>query len=155
MRNAHFIMKLNPQILKESEVIPYAYHVFATDIKKDNLSKDIWIEISEIDFKDKEKNIKFAETRGVSAEEKDYREVIEHYLITHQKAPLAYVTRLVLLYVRKKLYEQYNEKETVEIEINNDFSKMMRLEKYIKLLKKTDEISVAKIKEIESILMED
>ncbi|MBD5490283.1 MAG: hypothetical protein HDR13_16110 [Lachnospiraceae bacterium] len=147
------IMKLSPQILKESEVIPYAYNVLATDIEKNNLSKDIWTEISELDFKDKDKELKFAETRGVSVENKIYDQVIEHYLDTHQRAPLAYVTRLVLLYARKKLHEQYNAKEQVEIASNDDFSNMTRLEKYIKLLKKTDTVSVEKIKEIDNILL--
>ena len=82
-----------------------------------------------------------------------------HYLLSHQRAPMAYVTRQVLLYARKKLHDQYNAKEEqVEIvsnDVSNDITHIKRLEKYIHLLKKTDAESAEKIKKIDNILMED
>jgi len=98
------IMKHNPRITKESEVFSYAYHQVASDIKA-NSDFVIWDEIALIDFKDRRAEIEFPETRAVSADEADFDVVLKHFSDRPNvhRVQFAYLTRLVLLYTRRKL----------------------------------------------------
>lgn len=151
------IMELNPRITKESEVFPYAYHQVATDIINSRESVN-WDEILLIDFQDRKSNISFSETRGITVDEEDYQVVLEHYSKRPgvKRVQFAYLTRLVLLYTRKKLRELkgkevYEESEIVIERING----ISLIRKFLELFE--DETKEAKIKilEIQKILEEE
>lgn len=83
------------------------------------------------------------------------------YLNRARKAPLAFVTRLVLYYVRKNLYnvEEVSEKAALpddEIVFDgfkeDETGRLIRLRKYMELLMKKDEASFEKIRQIDEIL---
>lgn len=149
------ILELNPRLIKESEVFSYSYHQVATDI----LSSEYfdWDKISMLDFGDRNSSIEFSETRAVSVEDEDFKIVCENFQSRPgvNRVQFAYLTRLVLLYTRKKLRdikEQEKEKQPERITESEDLSRMTRLEKYIQLLQKNDENSINKIKKIDKIL---
>lgn len=91
--------------LKETEVIPYCYHIIAQDIVNCVISPEIWDSLPKLSFKIE--NITFSETRGVTLNDEDYTTVANFYLSRPnvKRAPLAYMTKLVLLYTRNKLEE--------------------------------------------------
>ena len=98
------IMELNPRITKESEVFPYAYNQVATDIKTNSESVN-WDDILLLDFQDRKSNVEFSETRSITIDEEAYQIVLESYCQRPKirRVQFAYLTRLVLLYTRKKL----------------------------------------------------
>lgn len=98
------IMELNPRLGKDSDVFPYAYHEVASDIVKDPELVN-WDEVVLLDFKDRDAEMTFPETRTVTADENDYKIVLEHFSKRPNvhRVQFAYLTRLVLLYTRKKL----------------------------------------------------
>lgn len=117
------ILELNPRLSKESEVFNYAYHQAASDIRERNNSVD-WDEIAMLDFKDRKVNMEFPETRTISIEESDFRTVCEHFQKQSgvSRVQFAYLTRLVLLYTRKKLRDIKGVTEiegTKQIEVEN------------------------------------
>lgn len=164
--------------LKESEIIGYAYNIMARDIANGDLrSTTIWDDLLKLDFGDKKKEIKFAETRGCSINDDDFTIVINKdeanpaaYLNRKNvfRAPLAAVTKLVLYYVRKKLHEQEKSKVNEERKMTvkdvdivlgelkaNETDRLVKLQKYLNLLICTDKKSLEKIKQIDEILKED
>lgn len=117
------ILELNPRLVKESEVFNYAYHQAASDIQKKNNLVD-WDAIAMIDFKDRRVNMEFSKTRTVSIDEADFRTVCEHFQKQSgvNRIQFAYLTRLVLLYTRKKLRDIKGIAEiekTKQIEVEN------------------------------------
>lgn len=103
--------------LKETEVVPYAYKIMARDISNKEVDATVWDDMLKVRFEDGE--IEFSETRGISIDDADFKIVIEKnddypaaYLNREgvTRAPLAYVTKLVLFYVRLKLAKENVEK---------------------------------------------
>ncbi len=165
------IMELNPRITKESEVFPYAYHQVATNILS-NSESVMWEEISLLDFKDRQvqATITFSETRGVSVDEEDYNVVLDHYSARPgvKRVQFAYLTRLVLLYTRKKLREMKGvvigteSKSEVEVEkMNTPLVEKLRIDgvalifKLAELLLEETEKSKEKILRIKYIMDEE
>lgn len=155
------IMELNPRITKESEVFSYAYHQVAIDILSNSESVN-WKEIESIDFKDRQATITFSETRGITIDEEDYRVVLDHYFSQpeRKRAQFAYLTRLVLLYTRKKLRDlkgiaiETGLKSEVKLEkIKVDGVSLIR--QLAELFEKDTEEALRKILEIKEILEEE
>lgn len=152
-------MELNPRITNESEVFSYAYHLVAIDILTNSESVN-WDEISLIDFKDRQSNITFSETRGITVDEEDYRVVMEHFSARTgvKRVQFAYLTRLVLLYTRKKLRDMKgaaieSKSEVVVEKIKIDGVSLIR--QVAELLEKDTEEARMKILKIKQILVED
>lgn len=127
------ILELNPRLSKESEVFSYAYHQVASDIQEEKDLVD-WNAVAMIDFKDRKVDMEFSETRAVSVDEVDFKIVCEHF----QKQPgvnrvqFAYLTRLVLLYTRKRLRDikgvtEIEDTRLVEIEHIDGVELMKRI----------------------------
>jgi len=155
------IMELNPRITKESEVFSYAYHQVAIDILSNSESVK-WDEISLIDFKDRQATITFSETRGVSVDEEDYKIVLEHFSARPgvKRVQFAYLTRLVLLYTRKKLRDMKGVAVETELksEVNVEKIKIdgvSLIRQIAELLEKDTEDAQMKILEIKQILEEE
>ncbi len=111
--------------LKETEVVPYAYRMMAEDIVKGEVNASVWDDMLKISFDDN--MIEYPETRGISIDDSDFKIVIEKnpdypaaYLNREgvTRVPLAYVTRLVLYYVRLKLTKENSEKTENDIATN-------------------------------------
>jgi len=99
------ILELNPRLEKESDVFSYAYNQMAMDIL--NKIQVDFDEIALLDYHDRTVDIEFADTVSVSIDERDYKVVLEHFSERPNvhRVQFAYLTRLVLLYTRKKLRE--------------------------------------------------
>lgn len=111
--------------LKETEVIGYAYKMMAQDISNNVVEVSVWDDMLKLDFGDKEKKLEFSETRGCYVADADFEIVINKnkkypaaYLNRENvnRAPLAYVTKLVLYYVRLKLQKEKNAAQKIEIQ---------------------------------------
>lgn len=89
--------------LREPEIVGYAFDVMAKDIKAQVIDDFIWNDLSKIDFKDSK--IEFSDTRGVSIKDDAWQVIMDSYMAREevQRAPFAYVTKLVLAYVRREL----------------------------------------------------
>jgi hypothetical protein len=149
------IMELNPRITKESEVFSYAYHLVAKEILSNSESVK-WEEISLVDFKDRQSTITFSETRGITIDEQDYRVVLDHYLgqPERKRVPFAYLTRLVLLYTRKKLRElkgiavETKSKSEIRVEKINGVSLLRQIAELLEKDTVEAEIKILKIREL-------
>ena len=168
-------------VFLEPEIVGYAFDVMAKDIKAQIIDDFVWNDLSKIDFKDSK--IEFSDTRGVSIEDDAWQVIMDSYMAREevQRAPLAYVTKLVLAYVRQKLQleiklkdseqilesevitnEKHQSKRTLETkcveklgDLNaEEVGRLVRLNRYLNLLIHTDPVSIAKIKKIEEILNE-
>lgn len=150
------IMELNPRITKESEVFSYAYNLVATDISTNRASVK-WDEISLIDFKDRESNITFSETRAITVDEEDYRVVLEHFSARPgvKRVQFAYLTRLVLLYTRKKLRDMKEAAMESKFEIMVQIDGVSLIRQVAELLEKDTAEARMKILKIKQILMEE
>lgn len=173
----NYIAKMVPG-LREPEIVRYAFDVMAKDIKAQVIDDFVWNDLSKIDFKDSQ--IEFSDTRGVSIEDDAWQVIMDSYMAREevQRAPLAYVTKLVLAYVRQKLQleikledsEQVLESEVIANEEHQSETKcveklgdlnaeevgrLVRLNRYLNLLIHTDPASIEKIKRIDEILKED
>lgn len=177
----NYIARMVPG-LREPEIVGYAFDVMAKDIKAQIIDDFVWNDLSKIDFKDSK--MEFNDTRGVSIEDDAWQIIMDSYMAREEvkRAPLAYVTKLVLAYVRQKLQsetkledsaqvlesevitnEDYQSKRTVEtkcIEKLGDLNaeevgRLVRLNRYLNLLIHTDPVSIEKIKKIDEILKED
>lgn len=176
------IAKMMPG-LREPEIVGYAFDVMACDIKSHVINDLVWNDLTKIDFKDSK--IDFSETRGVAIEDDAWQVIMDSYLAREevQRAPLAYVTKLVLAYVRQKLQleikheepeqvleseiisnEEHKGKRTLETnksaeklgDLNaGEVGRLVRLNRYLNLLIHTDPASIEKIKRIDEILKED
>ena len=156
--------------LREPEIVGFAFAEMAEDLKRGLIDDLIWNDLARIDFKDE--TTEFADTRGITIEDEDWTTVLESYMVRDEvkRAPLAYVTKLVLAYVRQKKMEKEKnpenivdiardvtnsnvEVETVDANIKKDYAlNFVRLEMFIELLKKDDPKSVSKIEKIDEIL---
>lgn len=181
MRNSIEIVASNNAInemvpaLKDTEIISFSYRKMAQDFKNGVINGSIWDELLKLDFGDKKKELSFPETRGCSIDDDDYDTVVtgkdKNNTWAYMKrggvnrAPLAYVTKLVLYYIRKKLHDEQllaENKEAVEVgtkvklgDLNaEEASRLIRLNKYLNLLLHTDPVSIEKIKQIDEILEE-
>ena len=160
--------------LREPEIIGYAFDVMAQDLDDGTIDDNIWNVLVKKIFHDKEKKLDYSVTRGVAVEDKEYYKIIKSYMTRNEvhRAPFAYVTKLVLLYVREKLYEQnvhvINDTNTqmkshevvkVKTEVSDlnldESSRLIRLNRYLNLLIHTDPDSLDKIKKIDEILKEE
>ena len=155
--------------LREPEIVGFAFAEMAEDLKRGLIDDLIWNDLARIDFKDE--TSEFSDTRGITIEDEDWTTVMESYMVRDEvkRAPLAYVTKLVLAYVRKKMEKEKNSEKIVEIardvtnsngevetvgaNIKKDYAlNFVRLEMFIELLKKDDPKSVSKIEKIDEIL---
>lgn len=152
----------------------------AKDLKEHVIDDFVWNELAKVDFKDSKQE--FSETRGISIGEESWEVVMNSYLAREEvrRAPLAYVTKLVLIYVRQKLQKGKrienskiftevesvtNEKEKKSLETDCDVklgdlnadevSRLVRLNRYLNLLIHIDPASMEKIYKKDKILMED
>lgn len=171
----NYIARMVPG-LREPEIVGYAFDVMAKDIKAQIINDFVWNDISKIDFKDSK--MEFSDTRGVSIEDDAWQVIMDSYMAREevQRAPLAYVTKLVLAYVRQKLEdseqiseskvitnEEHQSKRTLETkyveklgDLNaEEVGRLVRLNRYLNLLIHTDPVSIEKIKKIDEILKED
>ncbi len=177
----NYIARMVPG-LREHEIVGYAFDVMAKDIKAQIIDDFVWNDLSKIDFKDSK--VEFSDTRGVSIEDDAWQVIMDSYLAREevQRAPLAYVTKLVLAYVRQKLQleikledseqalenevitdEEYQSKRTLETKCvaklgdlnTEEVGRLVRLNRYLNLLIHTDPVSIEKIKKIDEILKED
>ena len=177
----NYIARMVPG-LREPEIVGYAFNVMAKDIKAQIIDDLVWNDLSKIDFK--APKIEFSDTRGVSIEDDAWQIIMDSYMAREevQRAPLAYVTKLVLAYVRQKLQLEikFEDSEQVlesEVTINaehqgkrtletksvaklgdlnaEEVGRLVRLNKYLNLLIHTDPTSIEKIKRIDEILKED
>lgn len=168
--------------LREPEIVGYAFDVMAKDIEAHVIDDFVWNDLSKIDFKDSK--IEFNDTRGVSIEDDAWQVIMDSYMAREevQRAPLAYVTKLVLAYVRQKLQmeneledseqvlksevfanEEHQSKRTLDTkcvdklgDLNaEEVGRLVRLNRYLNLLIHTDSASIEKIKRIDEILKED
>lgn len=168
--------------LREPEIVGYAFNVMSKDIKAHVIDDFVWNDLSKIDFKDSK--IEFSDTRGVSIEDDAWQVIMDSYMAREevQRAPLAYVTKLVLAYVRQKLQmeneledseqvlksevfasEEHQSKRTLDTkcvdklgDLNaGEVGRLVRLNRYLNLLIHTDSASIEKIKRIDEILKED
>ncbi len=168
--------------LREPEIVGYAFDVMAKDIEAHVIDDFVWNDLSKIDFKDSK--IEFSDTRGVSIEDDAWQVIMDSYMAREevQRAPLAYVTKLVLAYVRQKLQmeneledseqvlksevfanEEHQSKRTLDTkcvdklgDLNaEEVGRLVRLNRYLNLLIHTDSASIEKIKRIDEILKED
>ena len=166
--------------LKKSEVIAYSYKEMANDFKNGKIDISIWEELLKQDFGDKENenDFKRSDTRSCPIDDEDYDVVVTGksgientwaYLKRDgvKRAPLAFVTRLVLYYVRMKLHAQKEEVVPGAVEAMNidtevvlgdlkadEASRLIRLNRYLNLLIHTDPESLEKIRKIDDILKE-
>lgn len=167
--------------LREPEIVGYAFDVMAKDLKDQVIDKFIWNELSKIDFKDSK--VEYSDTRGISIEDDVWQVVIDSYMAREEvkRAPLAYITKLVLAYVRQKLQsekviqenEQFTEsKMGVDKEQQSkvtlgdknveelgdlkaeEVGRLLRLNIYLNLLIHTDPVSIEKIRRIDEIMKE-
>lgn len=177
----NYIARMVPG-LREPEIVGYAFDVMAKDIKAQIIDDFVWNDLSKIDFKDSK--MEFSDTRGVSIEDDAWQVIMDSYMAREevQRAPLAYVTKLVLAYVRQKLQleikledseqilesevitnEERQSKRTLETkcveklgDLNaEEVGRLVRLNRYLNLLIHTDPVSIEKIKKIDEILKED
>lgn len=177
----NYIARMVPG-LREPEIVGYAFDVMAKDIKAQIIDDFVWNDLSKIDFKDSK--MEFSDTRGVSIEDDAWQVIMDSYMAREevQRAPLAYVTKLVLAYVRQKLQleikledsEQILESEVITNEEHQskrnletkcveklgdlnaeEVGRLVRLNRYLNLLIHTDPVSIEKIKKIDEILKED
>lgn len=172
----NYIARMLPG-LREPEIVGYAFDVMANDIRARIVNDFIWNDLSKIDFKDSK--MEFSDTRGVSIEDDAWQVIMNSYLARQEvkRAPLAYVTRLVLAYVRQKLEdseqileskvitneEHHQSKRTLDTkcveklgDLNaEEVERLVRLNRYLNLLIHTDPASIEKIKRIDEILKED
>lgn len=176
----NYIARMLPG-LREPEIVGYAFDVMAKDIKAKIIDDFVWNDLSKIDFKDSK--MEFSDTRGVSIKDDAWKVIMDSYMAREevQRAPLAYVTKLVLAYVRQKLQleikledseqilesemitnEEHQSKRTLEIkcveklgDLNaEEVGRLVRLNRYLNLLIHTDPVSIEKIKKIDEILKE-
>lgn len=167
--------------LREHEIVGYAFEVMAKDLKDEVIDSRIWNKLTKIDFEDA--RFEYSDTRGVSIEDDVLQFVIDSYMERDEvkRAPLAYVTKLVLVYVRQKLQlekviqenEQFAESKGIvdeaqqgkitledkDIERLGDLKveeagRLVRLNRYLNLLIHTDSVSIEKIKRIDEIMEE-
>ncbi|MCR5674475.1 MAG: hypothetical protein K6G16_02075 [Lachnospiraceae bacterium] len=149
------ICELNPRLTKESEVSAYAYNTLASDIEA---GKEIdWDLIALLDFKDKKADIEYSDTRAITADEHDFEVVLENYKKRPgvNKVQFAYLTRLVLLYTRKKLREATGRRERTASE-KIEVEKVDAAELIKRVVNRTYElIMTGRIDRIEAFLEED
>lgn len=168
--------------LREPEIVGYAFDVMAKDINAKVINDFVWNDLSKINFKDPK--IEFSDTRGISIDDDAWQIIMSSYMKREevQRAPLAYVTKLVLAYVRQKLHlelkfenseqvlendlivnEEHQSKRTLGTkcveklgDLNaEEVGRLVRLNRYLNLLIHTDSASIEKIKRIDEILRED
>lgn len=117
--------------LKSSEVIGYSYKDMGIDFKSGIIDISIWDELMKLKYDDEK--VTGASTRGCYIDDEDYALVFTGasgednnwaYMKREgvKRAPLAFVTRLVLYYERMKLMkaEAESENEVVEIETKSE-----------------------------------
>lgn len=159
--------------LRETEIIGYSFNDMANDLNEGLIDDEVWNILAKKDFHDKEKKLAYSETRGVAVEDEAYNKIIKSYMARDEvkRAPFAYVTKLVLFYVREKLYKQNDvindtnsqmekhevvkEKTKVSKPNLDEDSKLIRLNSYLNLLIHTDPDSLDKIRKIDEVLKED
>lgn len=102
--------------LKSSEVIAFSYNDMAKDFLDGEIDLSIWNELMKLDFADKKKNIEYKSTRAFYADDQDFAIVFTGesgsentwaYMRREgvRRAPLSFVTRLVLYFERRKLHQ--------------------------------------------------
>lgn len=151
--------------IKESEIVNYSYRVMAQDFRGGLITGRIWDEIPKYQFKDDE--IPFPETRAIMYEDEDYDTVVlgrkdpeNTYAYMKRdgisRASFAYVTKFVLMYVRKKLEEE--DKQPAISSARRDTTVEDRLDllhSIMTIMKNYDERSIEKLKRIKAIVEED
>lgn len=145
------IIRLNPRLGKESEVFQYAFNQVANDICDIN-----WGEISSYVFQDVGE-INFSPTRTITISDNDFNLIVESFRdeLYLKRVNYAFLTKLVLLYTRKKL-ERKN--IVCKIENNNETNNLFALDlikNIIYLLENNTEKNLIKINEIVNILKEE
>ena len=99
--------------LKSSEIIAFSYNDMAKDFLNGEIDISIWSQLLKLDFGDKKRNIEYKSTRAFYADDLDFSIVISGdsgsdntwaYMKREgvRRAPLSFVTKLVLYYERKK-----------------------------------------------------
>jgi hypothetical protein len=112
--------------LKSSEVIGFAYKDMGLDFKNGLIDISIWDDLMKLKFDDKISDL--ASTRGCYIDDEDYAIVFtgtssEDNNFAYMKRPsvkrasLAFVTRLVLYYERRKLKDRKNLKRSDRAEV--------------------------------------
>ncbi len=150
--------------IKESEIVNYCYHVMAQDFREKIITGKIWDEIPKYRFDDEE--IPFPETRAILIEEEDFDTVVVGkndksnnwaYLKRDavSRAPFAHVTKLVLMYTRKKLEDEDRRPAISSARRDTTVEdRFTLLSKIMNIMQKYDEKSIDKLKRIEKIVEE-
>ena len=118
--------------LKESEIVPYCYHLMAQDFLNGTIDASIWPKMLKQNFEDKQ--VAYSETRGITVELEDFNVVVTGkkdgkndgdntwaYMAQPgvARAPLALVTKLVLYYVRLKLVGEKEAEAKPKVQATN------------------------------------
>lgn len=161
--------------LKPSEIIAYAYQDMANDFKSGEIDNSIWEALLKYRPEDQKyaNQSGFSSTKNIYIDDDAYDTVIvgnkPNNIWAYMKrdgvkrAPLAFVTKLVLNYARMKLSKpeiedgckSFKEMFTLGDLNSEDVGRLARVNRYINLLLHTDPESMEKIRKIDEVLMKE